>query len=271
MQDTECEFPVGSRWQYWEVVKEESAMKGTNNKRIARYCRCTLCDKEDLVYETQLRRGILSCKGCAGLARTLQHNPVGHRYKNWETVETVTWEIDNFKVKIRCRCGYEKIVPYSSNHKNYDGCPDCNRTKYTQSAGNAYWGRIIARAKKKGFDIDVDWEYAWELMHRQGFRCALSGIPINIDIKPGSEMPEGKCSRSFTASLDRIDSSLGYIAGNIQWVHKTINLMKNVLDQADFIYWCKLVADHNPDEDFEPDSDDHFAIELPDDFDPQPF
>ena len=48
-----------------------------------------------------------------------------------------------------------------------------------------------------------------------------------------------------TASLDRIDSTKGYTKNNIQWVHKTINKMKNVLHDEEFIQWCNLIANYN--------------------------
>ena len=56
-------------------------------------------------------------------------------------------------------------------------------------------------------------------------------------------MPD-KELKTGTASLDRIDSSKGYIQGNIQWVHKRINQMKWDSEENDFINWCKLVANH---------------------------
>jgi hypothetical protein len=47
-----------------------------------------------------------------------------------------------------------------------------------------------------------------------------------------------------TASLDRIDSSKGYIEGNLQWVHKNINMLKgNMLDNT-FIEWCHKISKH---------------------------
>jgi hypothetical protein len=51
-------------------------------------------------------------------------------------------------------------------------------------------------------------------------------------------------SKGGTASLDRIDSKLGYIPGNIQWVHKTINRMKVNLPEEDFVYFCRLITDY---------------------------
>ena len=47
---------------------------------------------------------------------------------------------------------------------------------------------------------------------------------------------------STTASLDRIDSSKGYVIGNVQWVHKDINIMKNKFDNQYFIDMCKKIA-----------------------------
>lgn len=47
-----------------------------------------------------------------------------------------------------------------------------------------------------------------------------------------------------TASLDRIDSDQGYILGNIQWVHKIVNIMKQDTVQSEFIGWCRAVVAH---------------------------
>jgi len=45
-----------------------------------------------------------------------------------------------------------------------------------------------------------------------------------------------------TASLDRIDSSKGYIEGNVQWVHKMVNMSKQQYTQEEFINMCIAVA-----------------------------
>ena len=47
-----------------------------------------------------------------------------------------------------------------------------------------------------------------------------------------------------TASLDRIDSEKGYVAGNVHWVHKTVNKMKMEFSVDDFVSVCKEVAEH---------------------------
>ena len=43
-------------------------------------------------------------------------------------------------------------------------------------------------------------------------------------------------------SVDRIDSSKGYIIDNIRWIHKDINVMKNSFSDEYFTYLCKLIC-----------------------------
>lgn len=74
-------------------------------------------------------------------------------------------------------------------------------------------------------------EDAYNKLEEQGFRCALTGVPLAWDAKSGM-------------SIDRIDSSEEYTLDNIQIVHKDVNLMKNAFDQTYFINMCKLVAKH---------------------------
>ena len=47
----------------------------------------------------------------------------------------------------------------------------------------------------------------------------------------------------ITASLDSIDSSLGYTIDNIQWIHKQINIMKNVYSNSDLIDICYKIVE----------------------------
>lgn len=56
-------------------------------------------------------------------------------------------------------------------------------------------------------------------------------------------MQMSKQREEGTASLDRIDSSRGYVEGNVQWVHKDVNFMKQALSQERFVELCTLVAE----------------------------
>jgi hypothetical protein len=93
-------------------------------------------------------------------------------------------------------------------------------------------------AKKKKLEVLISIEDAWALFLKQGRRCALTGLPLVMS-------PKTMQAGASTASLDRIESTRGYVPGNVQWVHAVINDMKSNFSQDEFTHWCKLVASHD--------------------------
>jgi hypothetical protein len=71
-------------------------------------------------------------------------------------------------------------------------------------------------------------------MEKQDYKCALTGWDIMF--------PETGHPQEATASIDRIDSSLGYTKDNIQIVHRDVNMMKSKYSQEHFIAVCCAVA-----------------------------
>lgn len=128
-------------------------------------------------------------------------------------------------------CGCDKAI--GKTHKQWKGFEDIS---------GSYWHEHIIRSANgsKGrsiLELNITKEYAWEQYIKQDKKCALSGIELKFPIK--------NKDKSYNISLDRIDSGLGYIEGNIQWVHKDINIMKNKFDNQYFIDFCKLIAKNN--------------------------
>lgn len=104
---------------------------------------------------------------------------------------------------------------------------------------NRMFTQIKRSAKRRGIEFDLDKDYIWELLIKQEFTCALSGQQIKFVKK----LKNGDLDfERITGSLDRIDSSKGYIRGNVQWVHKMINQMKWHFQEEEFIGMCELVA-----------------------------
>lgn len=98
------------------------------------------------------------------------------------------------------------------------------------------------KAKERDLEWSLDPKYLWELYLAQGGKCAISGVPILLTTKIDQN---NNLDRSeHTASLDRIDNSVGYVVGNVQWVHKTINRIRRELTITDFVKWCKLVSEY---------------------------
>lgn len=106
-----------------------------------------------------------------------------------------------------------------------------------------FWRTIKEAGIKKGLGFNLTIEYIWKLYEKQNGQCALSGLPLVLDVSLGSLNKNGYQKR--TASLDRIDSGKGYLKGNVQWVHKDINQMKSNRTDQTFIQLCTAVALHN--------------------------
>lgn len=92
---------------------------------------------------------------------------------------------------------------------------------------------VTAKRRHIAFDVDVhDVQKVWDT---QGKVCALTGRELRFRI--------GRTRKEGSASLDRIDSSKGYIVGNIQIIHKEANFAKQSLSNAELIKLCKDIVD----------------------------
>lgn len=97
-----------------------------------------------------------------------------------------------------------------------------------------YWSDVKYGAKRRGipFSKDLTIEYAWELFIKQEKKCVLSGL--NIELYPDIKTRN-------TASLDRIDNSKGYSRCNIQWLHKSVNVLKHKMTNEETIELCRKI------------------------------
>ena len=122
-------------------------------------------------------------------------------------------------------CGCKKNV--GENNGNWNGYESIN-------------GRTISHykkiAKKRGIEFNITIEDLWRKYVEQEMKCPYTGISLIIS-------PKNKILRTpNNASLDRIDSNLGYIVSNIQWVYKKVNVMKNTMTHDEFIDICNLIS-----------------------------
>lgn len=156
---------------------------------------------------------------------------------------------DYFKI---CRCGrkvyYSTIYELKLSLKKKTSCRTCAHTGLNGGRFKGYGGlcgdylyTIKHGAKTRGLKYEVTPIYLWKLYVKQNRKCALSGIEIFFNRDDRSQ----RIDVTRTASLDRIDSKIGYKKGNLQWVHKDVNNMKMALNEKDFIKWCNLISKHN--------------------------
>lgn len=84
-------------------------------------------------------------------------------------------------------------------------------------------------AHRRGIEFNVTAEYLWSVWEKQGGLCAYTGLPIALNTPK-------------SASLDRKDSSIGYIEGNVHWVLWEVNRMKLNMPEQRFFELCSLIA-----------------------------
>lgn len=98
-----------------------------------------------------------------------------------------------------------------------------------------------AALSRRGIEWTVS-SYHLEQMVLAHPYCAISGEPLVFEP-----------NYVYSASIDRIDSDLGYVPGNCQWVGASVNQAKNVLDHDQFRDLCASVTkNHNRPRHYDP-------------------
>lgn len=133
------------------------------------------------------------------------------------------------------RYGLPVRTTNSRQSKRYRVKARANKWKGHGEISGSYWSSIKTSADVRDIQFDIGIVEAWQLFLTQERRCVFTGVLLTF---PGL----GEKRSEQTASLDRIDSELGYSITNIQWVHKSIQEMKMKKTDSDFIEWCRMVS-----------------------------
>lgn len=104
-----------------------------------------------------------------------------------------------------------------------------------------HYNSLKRNARIRNFVWDVSMTDLWNLWIKQNGKCALTGVDLVLE----AALLNQRVNWSIvTASLDRINSKIGYVIDNIQWVHKIVNKLKNSFSESEFLHWCSLVVNH---------------------------
>ncbi len=249
-------------------IPQRSTFKNVENQRFERlvaiypvkrrngihwFCKCD-CGNNTLVKTSRL--GFTKSCGC------LQKE----HYKRFEKQRILTYQkekkrigekqgqliiIDVYKKEknnrigylCKCTCGGTKCIDkkYFDQYKPQTCNSKADRRRRIIGSNNSNWrgcgeipGRYLSAikisAKNRNLIFNLKIEDLWEQYKLQNGMCAISGMQLDIDAN---------------ASIDRIDSSKGYIKDNIQWVHKHINIMKNSQTMNQFLNICRIITEYN--------------------------
>jgi hypothetical protein len=158
------------------------------------------------------------------------------------TVVSENGKNKNGHIKYVCKCDCGETKEIFGTHLREGKIVSCGCKNKVNGITGDMWYKITTtkvhrRTKRSNLEFNVTKEYLNNLFIKQDGKCKLSGLEITF--------PKRWDDKSSTASLDRIDSSKGYIVGNVQWVHKHVNVMKNIFSQEMFIFICNQVSKNN--------------------------
>ena len=189
---------------------------------------------------------------------------VGIQYGEYTVIDDTIQKTKDEKIMfhVKCSCGLIHYVrAYFLKSGRQLSCKSCSQRRgvfktfenggsgFTNNwthngAGDitlSYFNHFRYGAEKRNiiFSEDITPKLVWELFLEQNKKCALSSVDITVSTDFKNGQPD---YNKISASLDRIDSKKGYEIGNLQWVHKDVNKMKQNFNQNYFIEMCKLIT-----------------------------
>jgi hypothetical protein len=162
---------------------------------------------------------------------------VGRDFNKWHVLKQMPSKRKVTQWLCECECGTQKVIHYGALTSGQRiQCRKCSAfsQRSKEPITRTFWKQIERGAALRNLPIEITREDAYNLFLIQNKKCALTGMDLKFS--------DTTTSFNGTASLDRKDSSLGYVKGNVQWVHKDINLMKLDHSEDRFVHLCEMVV-----------------------------
>jgi len=128
-------------------------------------------------------------------------------------------------------CIKEKMAAYRKRKWGNDGLHfnAFMRTKTPRS----YLSYLLGKARSR-HECSIDIDHLCTLWDRQNGLCAITGWTMTMQLENGV-VPTN-------TSIDRIDSNIGYVFGNVQLVCRCVNIAKHNLSMTSFVEMCTAVT-----------------------------
>ena len=245
------EYIIGNKINDWVIISEPFYY---NEKlRVKLKCKCGReCDYE--IRSVNRSNFSNACKGCGQLERYKKNGRVyeiNDILMNIEIVKIYSGKKTTYKVKcLNCGNIYHTGHDTLNKKKNNKGLPVCREcfdynkktkrdfTMCTEHISLSLYKTIERQATLRGIKFNLTPQYLESIFTG---KCYLSGLQIEI----GTYSTRNGQKNLGSASLDRINSSFGYIEGNVGWCLKQINIMKHESTFEEFINTCKIIYKFN--------------------------
>jgi hypothetical protein len=236
---------TGNRYGRLVVLKYAGSNKRGNATWL---CQCD-CGEKATVLGSYLRSGWTQSCGCLHKEIAAERNfidLVGHKYSRLTVIEQrESDKRGGSRWLCQCDCGKTLVVSShnlrSGNTKSC-GClwKDIVLLPEGESAFNQLYNRI--KQDVRGHEFDLTKEQVRALIEQP---CHYCGLPPSQKMKVDTHGYNGGIVYN---GIDRLDSTRGYVTGNVVPCCKYCNWAKNDRSVAEFRDWIKRVYDHFLDE-----------------------
>lgn len=233
-----------------DVFNRLTAVRPDGNGRDSRWRFKCVCGKEHVAKLYEVRMGAIKSCGCLKDETRLSPIQVGDIFGNLTAVRfdgnTGSWifkcvcgnECSPVTHKIRIgkikSCGCHPLCPNSRVEKEHK----VKRAKSRESGKcrlTAMFSTLKSSAEKRGIPFAILKSDIATLAEKQQWRCAQTGIPLNLTYGNGQQ--------PFGPTIDRIDNDIGYEPGNIQLVCFMYNCAKNQFTTSDVFRLARALID----------------------------
>lgn len=202
-------------------------------------CTCD-CGREVVVAGKSLRNGSITTCGCRSFPSKKRADKTGQVFGEL-TVVSVSHSDKHGRLNwlCQCSCGKQTVVSSSAlttHNTRSCGCKASNRLRVERDGNpdlerrTSTWGQRISRNKTNAAERGIE----FTLSESEYIDAASNGC-FYCDRPPEHRIVSKKYNiDTLGSNLDRIDSNLGYIAGNVVPCCKHCNAAKGDLTQEQF-------------------------------------
>lgn len=244
---------IGNRYGNLVVVERTYRTRNKSSRKdILWRCLCD-CGKEAYIRGFCLRDGMTKSCGCRRLALLKQHRKedlIGLKFYRLLVVERLSirnksGRVNNCVFRCLCDCGNARIV--QGSHLRSGSTKSCGCLKREMLPSTKYLAGshfVLKTYKKSAISRKLEWtisdEEAAICFHSNCYYC---GIRPSSVITP----PDRTVSVDYAYNgIDRLDSSKGYIAGNVVACCTRCNYSKRNYSVAEFLDMARAVAEQHP-------------------------
>jgi hypothetical protein len=170
----------------WTVIEIDPAKASNTEHSLSWLCRCSCGVVKSLQSWTLIEGRSKSCRKCSNKRRRGKKRPrnydedlTGRSFGLWTVIGPSHPGKGGRYWDCRCECGATKSIR-TAELGIRSACLKCSHYLRRKVPYRAMWGMIVHRAKKYGHELTINKQWVFDLLEKQGYRCALSGLPIGI-------------------------------------------------------------------------------------------